>query len=118
MRQKYTKKNQVNLTNASKTSETKIGGRSVLAVDHKKNKFNVPEQFRMPDNWTRAPWVRSMKAKIQKQIGASSDLAVDPEKTKEPSRPADLRWNFYKDPSHGGGLRTAFLDIGKNKSAA
>ena len=51
-----------------------------------------------------------MNAKIQKN-GGSSDLAVDPEKTKEPRRPADLRWKFYKDPSHGGGLRAALLDI-------
>ena len=49
------KKNQMNLTNASKTSEKQIGGRSVLAVDHKTNEMNVPEQFRMPDNWTKAP---------------------------------------------------------------
>ena len=53
-----------------------------------------------------------MKAKIQKKIGGSSDLAVDPEKTKEPRRPADLRWKFYKDPSHGGGLRAALLSQG------
>ena len=51
-----------------------------------------------------------MKAKIQKKIGGSSDLAVDPEKTKEPRRPADLRWKFYKDPSHGGGVRATLLD--------
>ena len=44
-------------------------------------------------------------------MGGSSDLAGDPEKTKEPRRPADLRWKFYKDPSHGGGLRAALLDI-------
>ena len=47
---------------------------------------------------------------IHKNDG-SSDLAVDPEKTKEPRRPADLRWKFYKDPSHGGGLRAALLYI-------
>ena len=42
MQQKYTKQNQVNLTNASKTSEKDIGGSSVLAVDHKKNEIQRP----------------------------------------------------------------------------
>ena len=52
-----------------------------------------------------------MKAKLQKKIGGSSDLAVDPEKTKEPRRPADLRWKFYNDPNHGGGSSAALLYI-------
>ena len=47
----------------------------------------------------------------KKTIDGSSDLVVDPEQTKEPRRPADLRWKFYKDPSHGDGLRVALLDM-------
>ena len=45
------------------------------------------------------------------KIGGSSDLAVDPEKTNQPRRPADLRWKFYRDRGHGGGLRAALLDM-------
>ena len=43
MERKYTKKKKnVILTNASKTSEKEIGGSSVFAVDHKKNKIQHP----------------------------------------------------------------------------
>ena len=40
-----------------------------------------------------------------------SVLAVDLEKKNEHIPPEDLRWKVYKDPSHGGGLRAALLDI-------
>ena len=96
----------------AKPLKKNIGARSVLAIDHKKMKANVPEQIRMPDNWTRARRVRSMNTQIQKQKnGGNSDLTVDPEKTTEPCRPADLRRKCYKDrEGHGGGLRAALLN--------
>ena len=40
----------INLTNASKTSQKKIGGRFVCAIDLERMKCNVREQLRKPTN--------------------------------------------------------------------
>ena len=52
-----------------------------------------------------------MKQRFKKKNYERSVLAVDLEKKNEHIPPEDLRGKFYKDPSHGGGLRAALLDI-------
>ena len=49
---------------------------------------NVPEQIRMPTNWTKTKWFRSMTTTNKKNNGGNSDLTVDQQKkTNEPRRP-------------------------------